>query len=189
MLLPAIFYILWDSWFTSMGIWSFNPEYITGFKILKLPIEEVLFFFVVPYCCLFIYECIVAYFPSVKNNKRADVFLKILAAVLFVVGLVFYERYYPAYTFILFALFTGLFYLCRKYFSSFRTSYFLIAYAVTLIPFLVVNGFLTAIPVVLYNDAENLGFRIYTIPFEDTFYGMLLIFMNLAIYEKLKTRY
>jgi len=189
MLLPAIFYVVWDSWFTSLGVWSFNPEYITGIRLLNLPVEEVLFFFIVPYCCVFIYECIIAYFPSIQNNRGADLFLKTLAAVLFIAALVVYDRYYPAYTFVLFALFTLLFYLFRKYFSSFRTSYFLIAYGVTQIPFLVVNGFLTAIPVVLYNDAENLGFRIYTIPLEDTFYGMLLVFMNLAIYEKLRTKY
>ena len=56
-----------------------------------------------------------------------------------------------------------------------------------IIPFLIVNGFLTAIPVVLYNDAENLGVRIYSIPFEDTFYGMLLVLMNIVLYEKLRS--
>ena len=66
---------------------------------------------------------------------------------------------------------------------------FLVSYAICLIPFLIVNGFLTAIPVVIYNDAENLGWRIYSIPFEDTFYGMLLVLMNIVLYEKLKTTY
>ncbi|HMW27388.1 MAG TPA: lycopene cyclase domain-containing protein, partial [Ferruginibacter sp.] len=65
---------------------------------------------------------------------------------------------------------------------------FLVSYLVCLVPFLIVNGFLTALPVVRYNDVENLGIRIHTIPFEDSFYGMLLVLMNIVIYEKLKSR-
>ena len=65
---------------------------------------------------------------------------------------------------------------------------FLVSFAIVLIPFLIVNGFLTAIPVVLYNTEENLGIRIYTIPFEDIFYGMLLVMMDIAIYEKIRNR-
>jgi lycopene cyclase domain-containing protein len=189
MLLPALFYVVWDAWFTSLGVWSFNPNYITGITLLNLPVEEILFFFVVPYCCVFIYECITCYFPSILGQKSAENLLKIIAFVLLVTGLLFYQRYYTAYTFILFALFTAGFFMFKKYFTGFKTNYFLLAYAVILIPFLIVNGVLTAIPVVLYDDAENLGLRIYTIPFEDTFYGMLLVFMNLAIYEKLKSGY
>ena len=189
MMLPALFYVIWDACFTSLGVWSFNPDYITGYKILNLPLEEVLFFFVVPYCCVFIYECILCYFPDLKNTILADNILKILAVVLFITGLLSYQRDYTAYTFVFFAIFTAMFFIFRQYFTGFKTNYFLIAYAIILIPFFIVNGVLTAIPVVTYNDAENLGFRIYTIPFEDTFYGMLLVFMNLAIYEKLKTKY
>ena len=187
MLLPAILYIIWDSYFTSKGVWSFNTDCVTGTNIAGLPIEEVLFFFVVPYCCVFIYECVLIYFPGIKNNTIAENIFKLLSVILFIAGIIYVEKDYTSYTFILFPIFVGLFYGFRKYFSGFKTGVFLVSYAIILVPFLLVNGFLTAIPVVLYNDAENLGIRIYTIPFEDIFYGMLLVFMNIVIYEKLRT--
>ena len=71
---------------------------------------------------------------------------------------------------------------------QFNVTAFLLAYLIILIPFLLVNGLLTAIPVVLYNDSENLGIRLYTIPIEDIFYGMLLIMMNVIGYERLKIK-
>ena len=188
MLLPAVFYILWDIWFTHLGVWSFNPAYITNIKLINLPIEEVLFFFLVPYCCTFIYECLLCYFPNIPNGNTSDRILMGLGLLSFIAGLFLYNKYYSGYTFTLLGLFIGALFLFRSYIGSFKTGHFLVAYAVILIPFLVVNGFLTAIPVVLYNDAENLGIRIYTIPFEDTFYGMLLVLMNIAIYEKLRNR-
>lgn len=188
MLFPAVIYIAWDVYFTSKGVWSFNEAYITGIKLINLPLEEVLFFLIVPYCCVFIYACIRAYFPKLENKKQADGFFIVLAVALLIAGFVFFKRYYTGWTFTL----TGFFMLCvyffRNYFRGFDAVSFLVSYAVCLIPFLIVNGFLTAIPVVLYNDAENLGIRIYTIPVEDTFYGMLLVLMNIVLYEKLKSR-
>ncbi|MEX0636796.1 MAG: lycopene cyclase domain-containing protein [Ferruginibacter sp.] len=188
MLLPALLYIIWDIWFTHLGVWSFNATYITGIKLVNLPIEEVLFFFVVPYNCVFIYECIVCYFPNIYNGKTADRILIGMGVLSFIVGILLNNKYYSGYTFILLGLFIGLLFLFRSYFRSFKTGHFLVAYGVILIPFLVVNGFLTAIPVVQYNDAENIGFRIYTIPFEDIFYGMLLVLMNITMFEKLRNR-
>ncbi|MBL7701583.1 MAG: lycopene cyclase domain-containing protein [Ferruginibacter sp.] len=188
MIIPALLYIVWDIYFTSKGVWSFNEKYITGIKIINLPLEEVLFFFIVPYCCIFIYACIRAYFPNLTNKKNADLFLKGLAVILLVAGSFSYDKYYTSWTFI----FTGgvilLVYLFRKFFTGFDAVSFLVSYAICLVPFLIVNGLLTAIPVVLYNNTENLGIRIYTIPFEDAFYGMLLVLMNIVIYEKLKTK-
>ena len=188
MLLPALFYIAWDIYFTSLGVWSFNEKYITGIKIINLPIEEVLFFFVVPYCCAFIYECIRCYFPQLKNKKQADTILKLLAIVLLFTGLIFYSKYYTSWAFILNAVFIAIIYCRRNYFKEFDALSFLVSYCIILAPFLIVNGFLTAIPVVIYNNAENLGIRIYSIPFEDIFYGMLLILMIIVTYEKLKER-
>ena len=48
---------------------------------------------------------------------------------------------------------------------------------------LVVNGFLTALPVVIYNNNENLNFRIGTIPVEDFAYSAILLVMNIALYQ------
>ena len=186
MLLPALIYIAWDIFFTAKNVWSFNANYITGIKLINLPIEEVLFFFVVPYCCVFIYECIRCYFPLLSNKNSANTFMQLLAAILLITGLIFYNRYYTGWAFVLCALFIIKLFAFKKFFRNFNTTFFLVAYAIILIPFLLVNGFLTAIPVVLYNDAENLGIRIYTIPLEDIFYGMLLIMMNIALYEKLR---
>lgn len=188
MLFPAILYIIWDSYFTRLGVWSFNENYITGIKYFGLPLEEILFFFVVPYCCVFIYECISCYFPKIKQSRQADILLGILAVILLIAGIIFYEREYTRYTFILTALGLGFFLVGRRFFPNFNSNIFLISYAIILIPFLVVNGFLTAIPVVLYNNAENLGIRIYTIPFEDMFYGLLLFFLNIILFEMFRGR-
>jgi lycopene cyclase domain-containing protein len=184
--LPVTAYIVWDFYFTAKGVWSFNANYITGIKIINLPLEEVLFFFVVPYCCVFIYECIKTYFPGLKNKSAADVILMCIGLVLWMAGIIFYDKYYTSWTFIMNAIFIALIYLYRNYFKTFDAAYFLVSWCIMLIPFLIVNGFLTAIPVVRYNDAENLGIKIYTIPFEDIFYGMLLILSTIVIYEKLK---
>jgi lycopene cyclase domain-containing protein len=55
------------------------------------------------------------------------------------------------------------------------------------IPFLIVNGILTGTgldnPVVWYNPNHIIGLRIHTIPFEDTFYGMSMLLLSLALYE------
>lgn len=188
MIIPALLYIVWDMYFTSKGVWSFNEKYITGMMIINLPLEEVLFFFIVPYCCIFIYACIRSYFPGLVNKNKADLFLKFLAVILLVSGVIYFDKYYTHWTFVFAGGFILILYSVRNFFKNFDAVSFLISYAICLIPFLIVNGFLTSIPVVLYNNVENLGFRIYSIPFEDTFYGMLLVLMNIAIYEKLKNR-
>lgn len=188
MLLPASLYIVWDIYFTSKGVWWFSEIYITGIRLFNLPIEEVLFFFVVPYCCVFIYACIKAYFPGLKNKPAADVILMLLGLALWLTGIICYQKYYTGWTFMFNGVFIAMIYFFRNFFKSFDATAFLISYAIMLIPFLIVNGFLTAIPVVLYNNAENLGWRIYSIPVEDIFYGMLLILMTIAVYENLKPK-
>ena len=184
MILPALFFLMWDEWFTRNGVWN------------SLPIEEVLFFVTVPYCCVFVYECIRCYFPKLKNKITGTWLLLLIELLLLIAGLLNLERDYTSYTFLFTAVFIACIFLFRKWFNGFDAISFLTAYLICLVPFFVVNGFLTALPVVLYNDAENLGIRMFSflpwpmhnIPFEDTFYGMLLIMMNIALFEKLRNR-
>ena len=185
--IPALIFITWDNWFTGMGVWGFNQRYITGLYIAHLPIEEVLFFICIPYACLFTYEAVNYYKKSDPLPDNGNRITWILIVGLLAVGIKNYDRWYPSVTFLataVFLIFLTLIvrpaYLGRFYF----------AYLFILIPFFIINGILTGTglpePVVWYNDAENLGIRMFTIPFEDTFYGMLLILMNVSIFEYLQ---
>jgi lycopene cyclase domain-containing protein len=58
---PFIVFIIWDAFAVSRGHWSFNENYITGIKIFSLPVEEILFFIIIPFCALFAWE-VVKYF-------------------------------------------------------------------------------------------------------------------------------
>jgi lycopene cyclase domain-containing protein len=58
---PFAVLIMWDSIAVSRGHWNFNEKYITGIKIINLPVEEILFFIIIPFCALFTWE-VVKYF-------------------------------------------------------------------------------------------------------------------------------
>jgi len=48
----------WDVFATYRGHWSFNPAGVGKIKIMNLPLEEVLFFVVIPFCCIFTWEAV-----------------------------------------------------------------------------------------------------------------------------------
>ncbi len=179
----AIFFLVWDYFFTRWGIWSFNPDYIQGKYLYNLPWEEVSFFFVVPYSCLFIYECLIAYFPKDLLYGVQRIIAWCFAILCLAVAWFYSHKLYTALT----GLFCGIALLFHV--LVFRRRYlgrFFMAYFACILPMLIVNGILTAKPVVIYNNTENLGIRMGTIPVEDFFYNMLLLLMITGIYEWLK---
>jgi len=48
----------WDIWATLQGHWWFERSGIYGIYWLSLPLEEWLFFVVIPFCCLFTWEIV-----------------------------------------------------------------------------------------------------------------------------------
>lgn len=185
LMISGLFFLLWDHLFTVFGVWSFNPDYIIGYYFLDLPLEEILFFITVPFACIFIYECLNQYIKEdiLKNISGYITLVLILLSV--VLLLMYYDRVYTLITFGLLAavLLIAGFVVKSKYLSRFY-----LAYLVSLIPFYMVNGLLTSIPVVLYNDRENMAFRIGSIPFEDHFYSMSMLMINILLFEYFRKR-
>lgn len=181
----AIPFIIWDVLFEHMGIWSFNPEYVTGIYILNLPLEEWLFFFFVPYACIFIYEVLNYFFKAVINKHFINVLLILFSIAMFTLAYIYKEKTYTfTITFII-----GILALAQMLFISPQNNWkALRAFIVSLIPFLLVNGVLTWLPVVSYNDLENSGVRIFTIPIEDAGYLYILLALNFIIIEQLRKK-
>lgn len=172
-------FLLWDYIFTLYDVWSFNNRYVTGVYFLNLPIEEILFFVTVPFSCIFIYECLNFY---VKKDVLARVSLPIthlLTALSVVLLVLYHDRVYTLITFGL-LLANCLYVYIRKPDNMGR---FYLAFLVSMFPFYIVNGILTSLPIVMYNDAQNMGLRISTVPFEDHFYSLSMLLINILLFE------
>lgn len=193
-LFPAIFmvaaiYLAFDVLLTHWGVWGFNPRYHSALKFLGLPIEEWLFFIIIPYASLFIHEAFILYYPKIRLSKRNTGFLRlIIILVLLFVLLRSTEKIYTLYIFSFTLMVMGLSFFDR----SANLSHFFITFLIILVPFLLVNAILTGSfideEVVWYNNDENLGIRIVTIPIEDFAYAFSMLLLNLQIIQFLKQR-
>jgi lycopene cyclase domain-containing protein len=173
-------YISWDMIVTDWGEWSFNPRYVSGIRVGNLPLEEILFFITVPYSCLFIYEAILA---TTKNAAlQMPTGIIIAASVILLAGSFFYfEQGYTAKALASCALFLLLALCLDRELLDSRQYWLWIG--ICLVPFLIVNTILTALPVVQYNPAAIWGARFITIPLEDFFYNYSLLSFYLLAYR------
>lgn len=182
--LTLVLFVSWDVLFTEWGVWGFNPRYLTGIELINLPVEEWLFFIAIPYACVFTYDSLNYLVAKDYFGPYARVLSWILAALFIFVAGFNTDR---IYTFVTLLLTAGFLILHLLVFKSKYLGRFYFAYLFILIPFFLVNGILTGSfiqePVVWYDDAQNLGIRLFTIPIEDSIYGMLLILMNITFLE------
>ena len=180
--LVAVPFLVWDVLFTMWGVWGFNPTYLVGFFVKHLPLEEILFFYCIPFACVFTYFAL----KNLVKKNPLQPFQKIITFVFLIVSLsfVFFSkgRLYPLITGI--AAFIFLLYLLYK---KIDFSYGYLTYFFIYPFFLLSNGVLTGsgleAPIVWYNNAENFFIRMGTIPIEDSLYGFLLIAANIVVFE------
>ena len=176
-----------DIYFTSIGVWGFNQDYLINFfNIFNLPLEEVLFFICIPYACVFTYFVFSKYVP---DNFIHVIFYKAILNFLILLTLlssiINYDYLYTSFTSVF--LFLILIFVKLKKIDIRKA---LLSYIAILPFFFLSNGLLTGSfieePIVWYNHNENLDLRMFTIPVEDIFYGFLLIISNCLLFDYFK---
>ena len=61
---------LWDWVAIRRGHWTYSPRYTTGINLLGLPLEELVFFLVVPTCALLTYQAVTRLLPPPCRKAR-----------------------------------------------------------------------------------------------------------------------
>ncbi len=191
-----LLFIPWDVLFTHWKIWAFSEKYTLGIPILNLPLEEWLFFVCIPFACVFTYECMKYFFPKLSMLKGGRS-LAIVVALVFL--LIAFTHINQAYTFSAHLL-CALLLLYHALKNSKWLLTFFVMYIIVFPAFIISNGILTGLnfwqydliltnpsvisdQIVWYDNAENLGVRIFSVPMDDVSYGMLMLLLNVTIYE------
>lgn len=185
--LIGFFFIIWDIYFTKIGVWGFDKKHHSSIMLSNLPLEEVLFFFVIPFVCVFTYFVLSE--KKVLNLNINTTFLKLICILLIVLAVLFFKNAYTISVLIL----TILILLYIIYYRPDWIGYFFSMYLIIhIFPFLLVNGVLTGyitdLPPVWYDSNNIIGVRLGTIPVEDFLYSFILLFLNTSLFEYLRKK-
>lgn len=72
-LLPVVVvFTIWDVIGIQRGHWSYNPKFVTGVRLVfGMPLEELVFFVVIPICALLTYEAVGTVLRVARNRDSA----------------------------------------------------------------------------------------------------------------------
>lgn len=201
-ILMMLVFIPWDIHFTDRAIWGFDRQYVSGPFLLGLPVEEWLFFVCIPYACTFTYSCFRKLVRSPIPEQATRILAIGIAIACLLIAVSNLDKAYTFWAHLLCALLLGIHILIlRKNYLS----WFLLMFGVILLPFIVFNGILTGLEfwtyplintqpelvsecIVWYNNAENLGIRIFSMPVDDLAYGMLMLLLVITGFEWYRER-
>ena len=64
-------FLIWDAIAIAADVWSYNPRYISGIRVgFGIPLEELLFFIVIPLCGLLTYNAVTAMLTRLKQHTH-----------------------------------------------------------------------------------------------------------------------
>lgn len=184
----ALPFIAWDAAVAGRH-WWWNPAYVLGPKAFGLPLEELLFFLAVPLTCLFTWERLLGGDRATARREPGFGVLRlrhlyplVWALVPLGIAVAAHGQEYTGLALVALgaaalldhALGVGLLVVPRA-----------LAFFGTVLGLTVVcNGYLTARPVVLYDERYQLGLRLFTIPVEDFAFGLALVWITTVFYQR-----
>lgn len=173
-------YILWDTIVTRQGHWWFNDEFVGSVRILHLPVGEWLFFLVVPYATIFIFEVVEAYFGHGVPQPELWWVQALLALPFFGLIFPFRQRGYTRLS----AGSAGVFLVVSAFLAPgiLWSVSFWQAIGLSFVAFGLVNGIYTALPTIFYSPQATTGVRVGPIPAEDFLYNLSYIGLTFTVY-------
>jgi lycopene cyclase domain-containing protein len=69
----ALVFVVWDVLAILGHVWTYSPRYISGINLGALPLEELLFFLVIPICGLLTYSAVQGILDRVARIRRSRV--------------------------------------------------------------------------------------------------------------------
>ncbi|MCW1959859.1 MAG: lycopene cyclase domain-containing protein [Mycobacterium sp.] len=73
-MLPVVaVFLVWDAIAIVLKVWHYNPRYVSGIDVPFMPLEEMLFFIVIPLCGLLTYNVVsvsLGWLGRLRNRNR-----------------------------------------------------------------------------------------------------------------------
>lgn len=70
-LLPVlVVFLVWDAIAIAADVWTYNPRYVSGINVPFMPLEELLFFIVIPLCGLLTYTTVSAGLDRTRRLRQ-----------------------------------------------------------------------------------------------------------------------
>lgn len=180
----AVFFLFLEYFLTAKGILGFHNDFITGIFIGELPIEEILFFFAIPFLGIAVYEYIKLFVKPDWNLGGFRIGAFVLSIALVALCFLNTNADYTFYSF----LTAGIMIYVPYKSKNPNMGLYLISLGVALIPISAVYWFSTSLPLISYDYIETSGFRLGTIPIENFALSTALLIANFLVYDLFRKR-